>query len=369
MKKILFLPLLNISSGHQQAADALIEIIHRIDPSIYCEKVDLLQYSYGRLEKLISAFYLKWIHFSPNTYNWLYEKFVCSSNRQQKRFRLYVLLFQSSLIKLLIEKQPDLIVCTHALPSFMMKCIHEMGTVRIPVINVYTDFFINNMWDLTMTDYHFVPDLFFKKWLMSHKVQEKQIFVTGIPVHPDLLKKTIKTKNTKLTCLITGGSLGSGSIKKFIMNIAALPSNEVHYIVLCGKNEKLFRYLENQALPSITPLRYVHSRKKMNQLYDRVDAVITKPGGITISESLYKSKPILIYHALPGQEQKNLAFLLKHGLALHLKSNHPTDNLNEIISKTLQSIDTMMTLQARIKKYQHTISQFDLQQILTSIIR
>lgn len=49
----------------------------------------------------------------------------------------------------------------------------------------------------------------------------------------------------------------------------------------------------------------------MNQLYNKADAILTKPGGVTISEALQKKLPILVHTSLPGQEEINLDYLLE----------------------------------------------------------
>nr|WP_246218357.1 hypothetical protein [Litoribacterium kuwaitense] len=80
------------------------------------------------------------------------------------------------------------------------------------------------------------------------------------------------------------------------------------------KNEELYRKLKALNQANVVPLQYIACKDEMNQLYDQIDGIITKPGGVTISESLYKRKPIFIYHALPGQEVINLQQLKKLGL-------------------------------------------------------
>ena len=37
----------------------------------------------------------------------------------------------------------------------------------------------------------------------------------------------------------------------------------------------------------------------MSALYDQVDAIMTKPGGVTISEVFQKQLPIFVHHYLP----------------------------------------------------------------------
>jgi processive 1,2-diacylglycerol beta-glucosyltransferase len=67
--------------------------------------------------------------------------------------------------KLIEEKQPDLIVCTHALPAYMLNYMKELNELQIPVINVYTDYFIHRFWGLDQIDYHFVPSYQLKMYL------------------------------------------------------------------------------------------------------------------------------------------------------------------------------------------------------------
>jgi processive 1,2-diacylglycerol beta-glucosyltransferase len=319
MKRVLLLPFLRISSGHHQTADSVIAVLQAIDRAIDFHKVDLLSYSYGKMESIVSSSYLKWIHLAPSTYNWLYQKSAYINNKPSKRYRTYELLFLHWMKMLIQEQKPDLIICTHALPSYILSCLKERETVPTPVVNIYTDFFVNRIWGSEAIDYHFVPDHTIKDSLTHKGVGASQIYVTGIPIHPVFTKNTKieKRKKTDWNVLITGGSLGTGEIKQFIKKLTGRSS--IQYNVLCGKNARLYDFINRLENPSITPLRYIESREEMNALYEKADAIITKPGGVTISECVRKQIPIFIYHALPGQEEINLTHLKGLGLVFHLK--------------------------------------------------
>jgi UDP-N-acetylglucosamine:LPS N-acetylglucosamine transferase len=58
----------------------------------------------------------------------------------------------------------------------------------------------------------------------------------------------------------------------------------------------------------------------MNRLYDQVDLVLSKPGGVTVSECLRKQVSLCLLEALPGQEEKNRDFLLGEKLAIQMKA-------------------------------------------------
>ncbi|HDR7315640.1 TPA: UDP-glucuronosyltransferase, partial [Bacillus cytotoxicus] len=181
-KKILFLPFLQIPSGHYQVANALIEGIQNDQLHIKCDQVDILSYSYGKVEAFVSSIYLKWIKTLPNLYNKIYKNFVYKNEEEQKRYRLYEILFVPFMRKLIKEKQPDLIVCTHALPSYILNYLKEKGELKIPVINVYTDYFIHQGWGITHIDFHFVPSHYMKEFLQNKGIHNEQIFITGIPI-------------------------------------------------------------------------------------------------------------------------------------------------------------------------------------------
>ena len=51
-----------------------------------------------------------------------------------------------------------------------------------------------------------------------------------------------------------------------------------------------------------------------------VDLVVTKPGGLSVSECLAKAKPMLLVSPIPGQEERNADYLLEAGAAIKAAS-------------------------------------------------
>ncbi|MBD1380655.1 MGDG synthase family glycosyltransferase [Metabacillus arenae] len=371
MKSILFMPFLQISSGHHHVADGIMEGLQEIDDSFQCEKVDILSYSYGKTEAFVSAVYLKWIHIFPSFYSWIYRKSVFENKVNDKRFRLYELLFLFWMKKLIEEKNPRLIICTHALPSYMLSQIKQRTKQSTPVINVYTDYFINHIWGIKEIDYHFVPSSMMKDYLIDRGIESNRIHVTGIPIHPKLkenIKENIKKtkKRNKYSILLSGGNLGTGELKKFVQKLQ--PKGHIQYKVLCGKNAKLFQFIKELENPWIIPLSYISSKEEMNLLYHESDAIITKPGGVTISECLFKKLPIFVYHSLPGQEELNLRFLKKEGLVFHLEGWRRQSNLEEQIQNTLDSKQQNKGLSDSLNAYHEELANEDISEAINQIL-
>jgi processive 1,2-diacylglycerol beta-glucosyltransferase len=119
-------------------------------------KIDLLSYTSSTLEKVITKSYLKWIQYAPGTYEWVYKHFAYSGSPTKVKW--YYHLFLSKMKQLLAEEQPDIIICTHGFPSLLLSHLKRKGRLQTPVVNVYTDFFINKVWGKQGIDAHFVPN-------------------------------------------------------------------------------------------------------------------------------------------------------------------------------------------------------------------
>jgi processive 1,2-diacylglycerol beta-glucosyltransferase len=359
VKKVLLLPFLNMQSGHHQVADALREYIRLAEPNVLCDKVDVLSYGFGKVESYVSGLYMRWIHSFPGTYSWLYKKSAYASPQPDKRFLQYELLFLKAMRKLIGEQKPDLIFCTHCLPSYIVGRLKRMGLISVPAVNIYTDFFINNVWDRQGIDYHFVPDQHIKRSLVAEGVKEDHIFVTGIPVHPDIAKidRNPKEEKPQIIALLTGGSLGAGKLKRLIEQTS--PYRNVTYKVLCGKNKHLFNFLVSQNYPHITPLPYMESKAEINNLYNETDVILTKPGGVTISECIRIGLPILVYHSLPGQEEINFDYLLNLGL---VKDWHDweTSDIESRIEQIVRQKEPSDRLETKLKAYRLQLTNADM---------
>ena len=190
--------------------------------------------------------------------------------------------------QVLADEKPDLIVCTHGFPSHLLIQLKMKGKCHVPVINVYTDFFINSVWGREGIDAHFLPSQEVKDTLIrKYQFPNENWFVTGIPVHEEITKITHRSINkNQPKILIAGGNSGLGGILKLTEELKK--SSRFDYFVLCGKNQKLYDELNSWNVDHIKPIPYLPFRSEMNKLYEEVDAIVTKPGGVTISEALRK---------------------------------------------------------------------------------
>ena len=63
-------------------------------------------------------------------------------------------------------------------------------------------------------------------------------------------------------------------------------------------------------------MRAVGFTEEMDEWMTVADLLIGKPGGLTLTESLAKGLPMVIWDPIPGQEVYNSVFLLENGAAV-----------------------------------------------------
>ncbi|MCJ1907986.1 MGDG synthase family glycosyltransferase [Planococcus ruber] len=352
MKKVLIFPLLNsMPSGHHQVAEAMSEFIRDHTGEVECKKVDLLSEWNAKVESVTVKAYLNWIRRAPNSYAWIYRQFAYKSSKE-KSHKTYEWLFMKKVSEILEREKPDLIICTHGFPSLFINKLKKQGKCKVPCLNVYTDFFVNDVWGRECIEYHFAPNEAIKGALCQrYGIPENRIFVTGIPVSEKFSRQEERHSTKRLTVLVSGGSTGLSEV----LNQLDEEVNEEkwNFQVLCGTNKKLQQKIIALNHPAIHAIPYISSKEMMNELYSKADALVTKPGGVTVSEALRKELPIFIPAALPGQEEINLAYLLEEKLVFAVPEGR---RLMDFLDETLADEEAIGRFQKRIKAYKNSLS-------------
>ncbi|MDE2511981.1 MAG: glycosyltransferase, partial [Elusimicrobia bacterium] len=104
-------------------------------------------------------------------------------------------------------------------------------------------------------------------------------------------------------------------------------------VVVCGRNEAAQKTLAAVQVPSRHRVKLLGFTDKMRELMSVADLLVTKPGGLTVSEALSCGLPMALVSPIPGQEERNADYLLEHGAAV--KANAPaalTAKVEELLS-------------------------------------
>ncbi|WP_456287573.1 galactosyldiacylglycerol synthase [Paenibacillus sp. AK002] len=311
----------SLGEGHNQASKAIVESAKRKYPHLRVKVIDYMELTHPRLHVAGQFFFVQWMKHFPSVYGYLFQKTREENTLIQmlKRFSTFSLQKLSAMLE---TEKPAIVVSTFPPAAAGMSLLKAMGYTDVPTATVMTDHTDHSYWIHSHTDYYMVGSDVVQVALERKGVPSEKISVTGIPVNPlysqpvdeERLRDYYGLKPSEQVVLIMGG--GEGMIDKEIIELLksrAYPQ-DVRFMVVCGRNMKLYQSLleEFAEHPQITVMGYVD---RMHELMAMADLMVTKPGGLTISEALTMERPMLLVKPLPGQEQDNADYLVGIGVA------------------------------------------------------
>lgn len=343
---ILFLSI-SMGAGHLKAAEALNEYVKGRYPHSRTLIVDTFKYISPTVHKFFVDGYLGLIRHRPGIYGMLYKMSERCSNINI--LSMLVSRMLSLKIERLIEEfHPSIIVCTHPFPLQMVSSLKAANKISMPLVAVFTDYVSHPFWLQDNVEAYVVGHEKIKKDMITHRIPPDRVISCGIPVSPGFLKTTSKKtarKNLglydKFTLLIMGGSLGFGEIEKTLMALINNFDENLQIIVVAGKNHKLKNRLDILKKSSRIKLLILGYTDNVSELMDASDILITKPGGMTVSEALVKGLPMIIVSTIPGQEERNADFLINNGVALRTADIDTLIRVIDDLIKNPEKINSM----------------------------
>lgn len=327
--------------GHLNAAKSINEYILNHYENIQTELIDCMKYVNKTVEKVTTAAYRETAKKAPWVWGRIYSDsqkgpLAHLSTRSNKIMAI-------KLLKLLREKKPDLIISTHPFSSQMCGYLKRKGKITAKIATIMTDFAPHDQWLVgsDFTDYYFVANDKMKDYLIQKDIEDKKIFVTGIPLSNRFLQKYDRKQildnyhleeGKRNILFFGGGEFGLGKSKTFeIFDTLIKISTDMQIIAIAGKNEKMRTKFEeivktNNATGRVKVLSFTN---EVPELMSISDLVITKPGGMTTTESLASGLPMIIINPIPGQEEENAEFLENKGAGIWIKKEH---NVSEILN-------------------------------------
>lgn len=348
MKVLIFYA--SYGGGHLNAAKSINNCIKTNYKNIDVELIDCMKYVNKTIEKVTTAAYREMAKKAPWAWGKIYADsqkgpLAHISSRSNKVMAI-------KLIKLLREKQPDLIISTHPFGSQMCSYLKRKNKINSKIATIMTDFAPHDQWIVghDFTDYFFVAHDKMKQYLLSKNIPEKKIFATGIPISDrfsklynkkEIFEKYNLSENKKTILFFGGGEFGLGKTRtvEIFENFVKLES-DIQIIGIAGKNKKMKLSFEEivKKYNKSGNVKILEFTNDVPELMNISDIVVTKPGGLTTSESLASNLPMVIINPIPGQEEENAEFLESKGIAIWIKK---TDDSYKIIKELLSDADKL----------------------------
>jgi len=307
--------------GHLQAARAIQNALENrgIGRTVM---IDLLAESHPFINAMTRRFYLKSFTLMPGLYGWLYDR--TRPMRHDSLFAGWLHSFgRDRLRKLLWEEKPDAVI--HTFPLLAMPALKQRTGLQIPTCTVITDFDLHRRWVHPDIDRYYVPTEDMQRELVSLGIESRRICVSGIPLKSGFSSVTADPQvrlsyglpADKPVVLIMAGAQGVlTGIADIVRSL--LEQSSLTVALVCGRNESLAG--EMRVLfaghPEADRLRIFGYVERMHELMALSSCIVTKPGGVTLAESLAAELPIFAYRPVPGQERNNALYLQSKGAAV-----------------------------------------------------
>jgi processive 1,2-diacylglycerol beta-glucosyltransferase len=354
-KKILLL-YISVLSGHHRAAMAIEKALRHLRPDTQVYSINAFHYTNPILERVINRTYNGIIKRTPEVWEYLYDNPQVVKNTKVLKDMLHR--YNSAKMKNLIEDfSPDAIACTQAFPCGMVADYKQTYGAGIPLVGVLTDFYPHSYWIYEAIDKYAVASADAKDRLLANGVIADKVYISGIPIDikfsrvidKDLIYGKLGLDRSKKTVLVMGGSQGLGPIRRVVFSLDRICS-DMQMIVVSGTNNRLYNYLKRRIKKFNKPVALLGYVDNTDELMSIADMIVTKPGGLTVSEALSKSTPIVIVNPIPGQESKNTEFLIKQGAAVKASNEREVAILVENLCSTAPKLEDMKKSAERIAR-------------------
>ncbi len=329
--KVLFL-YLPTGQGHYATSKALADYLQ--EQGATCELLDVYEQIAPLLNETVSRGYLFSASYAKPAYRKIYQIMdrVTKPASPYSPTQLVTRLLTHEIQDYILNFHADVIISSHVFASCMLDLMKKRGLLPDTLtLNIITDFTVHPLWqECSNMDYYIVASE-----LLAYEVKRKGIPISkmlpfGIPIHPKFsqrieqkeARRQLDLDPEKKTVLIMSGSMGFGHLDETIEKLDLLPL-DYQALVVCGNNKRMYNLLKTIRIKK--DFRIYGFVDNVDLMMDAADCIITKPGGLTSSEALAKGLPMIMINPIPGQEVRNVEFMLNNGLALYVTPTFPLE--------------------------------------------
>lgn len=339
-------------NGHVQVSKTLVKqckdlgIEEVVVSDLYAESnpvfTEITQYLYLKSFTIGKQFYRMFYYGVDKIYN-------------KKLLTLYFKLGNKRLHELIEKEQPDIIINTF--PIIVVPEYRRRTGNIIPTFNVLTDFCLHKIWVHKNIDKYYVASKRVKEKVMSLGIHPAAVKVTGIPIrsqfeenlNTNAIYRKYNLDPTKKTLLVMAGAHGVlKNVKELCESFLA--DKNLQTVVVCGNNTALKESLESITGKNKENLKLLGYVERVDELFRIASCMVTKPGGITLSEAAAVGVPVILYKPVPGQEKENALFFQENEAALVVNRS---EEVYDAVSTLLQDDKKLRRMKRNIKRLHH----------------
>jgi processive 1,2-diacylglycerol beta-glucosyltransferase len=320
----------SVGAGHLRAAQAVELALRQTVPQARVKNVDVLELTNVAFRRLYGKAYLDLVNRAPHVLGYFYDLLdkPRSSRGRTDRLRLAVEKINlRAFIRFLQDEPCDLVINTHFLPAEIIASLRKKEKLTVPQVTATTDFETHRLWVNEPCEHYFTATEEGAEYLYSWGIPRGQATATGIPIHPVFSESKDRAaclakhglKGDRHIVLQLAGGFGVGPIEKLYRALMDVDI-PLEVVVIAGRNEKVRAQLDAVDPPARHRAKVMGYTTDIDELMAVADLVVSKPGGLTTSETLARGAAMVIVNPIPGQESRNSDFLLENGAAIKVNN-------------------------------------------------
>ncbi len=313
--------------GHRSAANAIAKAMKLLHPQDSTTMIvnPISEEATSPLLKRTEQNYNRLVTNNPTFYRFTYE--ISDSRPASELFDDTMTLGLYRVMKQIINKaHPDVILSTNEMFSGPTGAVIKLMKQQPPFYTIVTDLAdVHASWFNNNSDRFFVASDIVLAKAIECGINPQKVFISGIPVNPDFAtthvsKPDLRQKlglDPQLPTLLFVGSQRVSGILEHLEALETL-SMPLQVVVIAGDNDSLYEKTGQRKWTF--PIQVHNYVTNMPEWMLCADFLVTKAGGLILSEGLAAGLPILLINYLPGQEEGNVRFILDHQTGAIAKS-------------------------------------------------
>lgn len=314
-------------AGHQKAAEALFKVLRgRRDLTVHL--IDSLEYTTPLFHLLYPRLYLFLVRHLPFVWGFFYDglNFALIGPFLTRLRRALNALNGKKLEHFFLTESPDVIVATHFFATEVASSLKEKQKLKSTLISIITDLAVHSVWVAPQVDRYVVGSVDTQEALIRRGVSQEKITVLGIPVDPvfereeerEPLSQRLGIPSQKFTVLVASGGFGVGPVGALVSHLSR--NTQLQLLVVCGHNRSLYSQLMARTASVRERVFLYGFVDNIHELMSVSDCMVSKSGGLSMSEALAKKLPVFILYPIPGQETGNRDVLARHKVAIPIRN-------------------------------------------------
>jgi processive 1,2-diacylglycerol beta-glucosyltransferase len=317
---------LGVGAGNLRASQAVHLALHDGADDVEARTIDILDLAEPWFLRLYA--YPSWlmVRRAPSVWRRLFEW------RQRKQLRKTSpdWLFRHgcrSVLARLRSFRPHLVIATEMGAARVAGLGRREGWFDAPVLAVQTDFCAQPPWVCKEIDVYSVSSEQSRSQMIAWGVSANRIVNCGVPIDPAFalrfdraeVRRALGLNPARPVVLLMGGGTRPAPLDTIVKRLE-MCRHPIQVLAVSGRDRNMRRRLEALRGQLALDLHVFGWSDSIPELMAAADLLITRPGGVTISEALAAGLPPILAFPVPGMEDRHLKFLVERKVGIAARS-------------------------------------------------